>query len=83
MLIANIFSHSPHIFFIFYFVLTFAHAANTPPQFEGSTTFMITVGQPSAYTFTITDDSDNVVPMIEGGLPPNANLENDLAPDVL
>ena len=38
---------------------------------------MITVGEPSAYMFTIMDDSDNVVPMIEGGLPPNANLTNN------
>ena len=37
---------------------------------------MITVGQPSVYTFTVTDDSDNVVPIIEMGLPPNAELVN-------
>jgi hypothetical protein len=55
----------------------FAHTANTPPQFEGSTTFIITVGRPSIYTFTITDDSEDVMPMIERGLPPNANLTND------
>ena len=48
-----------------------------PPQLEGNDAFMITVGQPSVYTFTIMDDSDSVVPMIEGGLPPNANLAND------
>ena len=48
-----------------------------PPILEGSTTFMITVGQPSVYTFTVTDDSDDVMPMIEMGLPPNAELVND------
>ena len=48
-----------------------------PPQLEGSNFFFITVGQPSVYTFTITDDSDNVMPVIEGGLPANANLTNE------
>ena len=54
-----------------------AHTANTPPILEGSTMFVITVGRPSVYTFTVTDDSDNVMPMIEMGLPPNAELAND------
>jgi hypothetical protein len=35
---------------------------------------MIAVGRPSVYTFTVTDDSDNVMPIIERGLPPNADL---------
>ena len=38
---------------------------------------MITVGQPSVYTFTVTDDSDDVMPVIEGGLPQNANITNN------
>lgn len=57
--------------------LQLAHAANMPPRLEGDDTFMITVGQPSVYTFTVTDENDNVMPMIEGGLPPNADLAND------
>ena len=48
-----------------------------PPQLGGNDTFMITVGQPSTYTFTVMDDSDSVMPVIEGGLPANANLTNE------
>ena len=48
-----------------------------PPRLEGSDVFMVTVGQPSVYTFTVTDDSDVVVPVIEGGLPENANLTSE------
>ena len=53
------------------------HAANMPPQLEGSSRLFITIGQPSAYTFTVTDDSDSVIPVIEGGLPANANLTKE------
>ena len=48
-----------------------------PPQLEGSNIFFIMVGQPSVYTFSITDDSDNVMPVIEGELPANANLTKE------
>ena len=53
------------------------YAANLPPRLEGADTFMITIGQPSVYTFTVMDDGDDVMPMIEMGLPPNAELANN------
>ena len=57
---------------------TTCNAANIPPRLEGNETFTITIGQPSVYVFTLMDDNDNVVqPMIEGGLPQNANLTRD------
>ena len=49
-----------------------------PPQLEGSMIFVVTVGQPSSYTFSVTDDSgESIMPIVQGGLPLGATLTQE------
>ena len=50
-------------------------AANLPPRLGGNSSFQVYTGILSAYTFNVSDDSDDQVQVnIVGGTPANGNL---------